>query len=279
MVAGGRGGARTPDTHPFSTDLDKYHAIVAPGHDGLARRVRLWLLDANLRAVAGYRFDRAARAWHREHRVLGLPPRLLAAVWRRRALLVHHVDIDPRATIGPGLLLMHRSGIVIGPVRIGDNCVLHHNVTIGQRVAAGDQGVPRLGDDVWIGPGATITGAITIGNGVTISAGSVVSRDVPDRSLVAGNPARVIASDYDNSAMLNYRVRRPAPAPDRVTRILEEYEHLRDPDADPQLEAVKAAIFLEDAFGVVLRETDIDPALLGSTDGMRAVLDGAARTA
>jgi serine O-acetyltransferase len=110
---------------------------------------------------------------------------------------------------------MHRSGIFIGPVVIGDNCVLHHNVTIGQRIAGGDHGVPRIGHDVWIGPGATISGDITIGDGVTISAGSVVSRSIPDGALVAGNPGRVIQADYDNSAMLNYRVARPA-GPDAV---------------------------------------------------------------
>ena len=86
-----------------------------------------------------------------------------------------------------------------GPVSIGDNCVVHHNVTIGQRVARGDQGVPRIGDRVWIGPGCIITGSIAIGDDVTISAGSVLSRDVPSGCLVAGNPARVIAKDYDNT--------------------------------------------------------------------------------
>jgi carbonic anhydrase/acetyltransferase-like protein (isoleucine patch superfamily) len=213
---------------------------------------------------------------------------------------IHHADIDPRAQIGPGLLLMHHTGVFIGPAVIGDNCVLHHNVTIGQRVASGNQGVPRLGNDVWIGPGATITGDVTIGDGATISAGSVVSRDVPARALVAGNPGRVIASDYDNSAMLNYRVRRapapeaaapepepePEPVPEptsqqaqeqrpdaaHVDRALAEYARLRDPAGDRHLEAVKAAIFLEDVFHVVLREEQIDPDLLDTAEGMRAVL-------
>lgn len=267
-----------PDARPFDTDLDKYYAITAGGRRGLSQRLRLWLLDADFRVVAGFRFDQAARSWHAEHRLLGLGPRLLAVLWRRRAARIHHVDIDHRARIGPGLFLMHRNGIFVGPVTIGDNCVMHHNVTIGQRVAAGDQGVPRIGDDVWIGPGATITGDVTIGNGATISAGSVVSRDVPERSLVAGNPGRVISADYDNSAMLNYRVRRPAADPDPVERALEEYARLRDPQGDRHLEAVKAAIFLEDVFHVVLRDEDIDPDLLGTAEGMRSVLARSGQT-
>ena len=297
-----------PDVRPFRTDVDKYYTIVADGRRGPSQRLRLWMWNADFRVVASYRFDRASRQYHAEHRLKGLPGRVFAAVWHRRVMNIHHADIDPRAQIGPGLLLMHHTGVFIGPAVIGDNCVLHHNVTIGQRVASGDQGVPRLGDNVWIGPGATITGDVTIGDGATISAGSVVSRDVPARALVAGNPGRVIASDYDNSAMLNYRVRRspaaaaapepvrepeppPAPAPAaepaqvrrpdaaHVDRALAEYARLRDPDGDRHLEAVKAAIFLEDVFHVVLREEQIDPDLLGTAEGMRAVLARAGGTA
>jgi len=281
-----------PDVRPFRTDVDKYYTITAEGRRGPSQRLRLWMWNADFRVVASYRFDRFAREYQAAHRLKGLPARVFAVVWRRRVMNIHHADIDPRAEIGPGLLLMHHTGVFIGPAVIGDNCVLHHNVTIGQRVASGNQGVPRLGDDVWIGPGATITGDVTIGDGATISAGSVVSRDVPARALVAGNPGRVIASDYDNSAMLNYRVRRaapvaaapePEPAPEKqeqeqgpdaahVDRALAEYARLRDPDGDRHLEAVKAAIFLEDVFHVVLREEQIDPDLLGTAEGMRAVL-------
>jgi len=59
---------------------------------------------------------------------------------------------------------------------------------------------------VWIGPGSTITGDITIGNDVTISAGTVLSKSVPDGCLVAGNPGRVIQRDYDNRPMMSFLV-------------------------------------------------------------------------
>lgn len=66
--------------------------------------------------------------------------------------------------------------------------------------------MPQIGDNVWIGPGAVITGAITVGDGATISAGTVLSKDVPAACLVAGNPGRVVARDYDNSGMINFTV-------------------------------------------------------------------------
>jgi len=205
-----------PDVRPFRTDVDKYYTITAGGRRGPSQRLRLWMWNADFRVVASYRFDQFARQYHAEHPVKGLPARVFAVVWRRRVMNIHHADLDPKAQIGPGLLLMHHTGVFVGGAVIGDNCVMHHNVTIGQRVAAGDQGVPRLGDNVWIGPGATISGDITIGNGVTISAGSVVSKSVPDGALVAGNPGRVIALDYDNSAMLNYTVAEPVAPPSSV---------------------------------------------------------------
>jgi acetyltransferase-like isoleucine patch superfamily enzyme len=50
----------------------------------------------------------------------------------------------------------------------------------------------RIGDHVWIGMGVTIVGGVTVGDGAVVAAGSVVSADVPERSIVAGNPARVV---------------------------------------------------------------------------------------
>jgi hypothetical protein len=60
--------------------------------------------------------------------------------------------------------------------------------------------------------------------------------------------------------------------PSHAEGVLREYQALRDPAGDPDLEAVKAAVFLEDVFGITLSETEIDPELLGTEAGMRAVL-------
>ena len=60
--------------------------------------------------------------------------------------------------------------------------------------------------------------------------------------------------------------------PEFVDAALEDYARLRDPAGDPELEAVKAAIFLEDVFGVTLTDAQIAPDVIGSPDGMRSVV-------
>ena len=109
-----------------------------------------------------------------------------------------HVQIPSSVRIGPGLYLPHTGTLVIGSgAVIGSNCTLAHNVTIGHaggrnRDASGN---PIIGDRVYIGPGAIIIGGITIGSDVLIGAGVVAVKSIPDRSVVVGNPARILSED------------------------------------------------------------------------------------
>jgi serine O-acetyltransferase len=168
--------------------------------------------DSELHTVACFRFGQYAAVLRAGRHPLAFPALALHRLWNRRITHLHHAELSQHATIGPGVLLMHRNCVLIGPCTIGRNCVLHHNLTIGERVAAGAHGTPHIGDDVWIGPGVVVTGDITVGDGATLAAGAVVSRDVPAGALVAGNPGRVIARDYDNRAMLGYPPRKNTPA-------------------------------------------------------------------
>jgi len=191
----------------LSVDVAKAYAtnVAESAQSGRARFTFL-LGNSEVHCVAAYRFGQYSAELKERHRFLGAVAQTTHRIWNRKVTHLDHCEISGAASIGPGMLLMHRHGIILGPVELGSNCVIHQNVTIGQRVAAGDQGVPRIGNDVWIGPGAVITGAITIGDGVTISAGTILSRDVPAHCLVGGNPGRVIAHDYDNRSILNYSV-------------------------------------------------------------------------
>jgi serine O-acetyltransferase len=87
--------------------------------------------------------------------------------------------------------LMHAQGIFIHPgVQIGDRCGIMHRVTIG--TTRDREGVPKIGNDVFIGAGAILGGPITIGDGAIIAANSVVVTDVPPGATAIGVPARVL---------------------------------------------------------------------------------------
>jgi serine O-acetyltransferase len=88
------------------------------------------------------------------------------------------------------LILIHADGVVInGKVRAGSGVAIEHQVTLG---ADSSGGCPRLGDGVFIGAGAKVLGAITIGDGARVGANAVVVHDVPPHSTVVGVPARIV---------------------------------------------------------------------------------------
>lgn len=128
---------------------------------------------------------------------LMLAYRLTPLAWllQRHALKVGGAEIDPRATIGPGLNIWHTSGLVIGgDATIGRNCIIMQGVTIGIGSAHGDQGMARIGDDVFIGSGAIILGPVRIGDGARIGANATVTRDVPAGGVAVGPRAASPAS-------------------------------------------------------------------------------------
>lgn len=98
--------------------------------------------------------------------------------------------------LGNGFIIEHINGIVINPlVSIGDNCNIYNGVTIGLEKRGKRKGVPTIGNEVWIGANACIVGKINIGNNVLIAPGAYVNFDVPDNSIVVGNPGKVIHND------------------------------------------------------------------------------------
>lgn len=94
-------------------------------------------------------------------------------------------------SLGGGVIMPHWGRIILNAESIGDDLYVFHNVTIGNDYRTGR---PVIGSDVFIGTGATLVGGITVGDHVVVAAGSVVVKDVPSCSLVAGNPARVARS-------------------------------------------------------------------------------------
>ena len=106
------------------------------------------------------------------------------------------IQIKLGTNIGAGVRFPHYSGIVLAMCKIGKNCTIHQNVTIG-RTFGDNEGCPTLGDDVVIFANSTLVGNINIGNNVIIGANSVVVKDVPNNSVVVGNPARIISNNTE----------------------------------------------------------------------------------
>jgi serine O-acetyltransferase len=112
--------------------------------------------------------------------------------WRlllRKYSFKYGFQIHPSTQIGEGFFIGHFGLVGINPdVVIGKNCNLAHNVSIAQTNRGKLKGKPTIGDYVWIGAGAVLVGKIKIGNNVLIAPNAFVNFDVPDNSIVIGNP-------------------------------------------------------------------------------------------
>jgi len=163
-----------------------------------------------------------ALAFHR------LGHRLWRAGWPVSARFVSHVsrfltgiEIHPAARIGPGVFIDHGMGVVIGETaEVGENVTLYQGVTLGGTSLKREKRHPTLERDVVVGTGAAVMGAITVGEGTRIGAGSVLVRDVPPNSVVVGVPGKVISRD-------GKRVREAvdlehADLPDPLSRAIEQ---------------------------------------------------------
>lgn len=151
---------------------------------------RDWTLPG-FRAVAIYRLG----VWRYgiAPRLVRIPFSLLYKVLFRHARSVYGIEIRDSASIGENFVVDHQSGIVIhGGCLIGDGCRIRQNVCLGIKSVDDLHAVPQLGNNVDIGAGAVLLGAIKIGDNVVIGANSVVLKDVAANKIVVGAPAREI---------------------------------------------------------------------------------------
>lgn len=140
------------------------------------------LFDNGFQAVVLYRIAR----WFKARRVPFFGP-----AFARLNLFLTGVDISPGADIGPGLLISHGVGLVIGGyTRVGAQALLLHNVTLGAPTQGRVQEMPTLGDGVFVGAGSSVLGDVGVGDGAVIGANVVVTRDVP-AGAIAVSTARL----------------------------------------------------------------------------------------
>lgn len=141
-------------------------------------------------AVAAYRFEHALweSGWHWLARWLSVFSR-----W------VTGVEIHPAVKAGRRLFLDHGMGIVIGETaELGDDVSIYQGVTLGGTSWAQEKRHPTIGNNVIIGAGAKVIGAITLADNVRVGSNAVVVKDVAAHTTVVGIPAKPVESRQDD---------------------------------------------------------------------------------
>lgn len=117
-------------------------------------------------------------------------------IWLQRLKVKYGFDISYRTKIGKGFYIGHFGGIVVhGDTVIGDNCNISQGITLGISNYGQNKGVPTLGNNVFVGPGACVFGNITIGDHVIIGANAVVTKSVSSHFSIISPEAIVIEKD------------------------------------------------------------------------------------
>ncbi len=155
---------------------------------------------------------------------LPLLPRVLSQFTRT----ITGIEIHPGAKIGRGVFIDHGMGVVIGETsEIGDRCLLYQGVTLGGTGKDSGKRHPTLQENVVVGAGAKVLGAINIGSNTRIGAGSVVVKNVEKNCTVVGIPGRVV-----NQSGVNINPLAHSALPDAegsvIKNLMDRIDHLEN---------------------------------------------------
>lgn len=174
----------------IQTIQDDFHSVFE--RDPAARSsLEVLLSYPGLHAVWGHRVTHWL--WQRRMQLLG---RVFSQIMRA----LTGIEIHPGAKIGSRLFIDHGMGVVIGETsEIGDRVTLYHGVTLGGVSLNKGKRHPTLEDNVVVGAGAKILGAITVGKNSRIGANAVVVKPVPPNSVVVGVPGEVVVRSKERT--------------------------------------------------------------------------------
>lgn len=154
---------------------------------------------------------------------LDLPfvPRYLSHIARQ----LTGIDIHPGAKISGNFFIDHGQGVVIGETaEVGENVTLYQGVTLGGTSLEAKKRHPTLKNNIIVGAGAKILGPVIIGNNVRVGANSVVTKDIPDNSVVVGVPGRIISEKSDNISQEIHELAH-GNLPDPVMHLIKRLEN------------------------------------------------------
>lgn len=153
-----------------------------------------------------------------------------------------YCDYGSHIHVGKNFFANYNCTIIdVGTVTIGENCQMAANVAIytaghpihpAARNTAYEYGIPvTIGDNVWIGGNVVICPGVTIGSNSVIGAGSIVTKDIPDWVVAAGNPCRVIRKITEKDRLYAYHHREADPAcMEDMERMWKENQDAENPD-------------------------------------------------
>jgi serine O-acetyltransferase len=202
----------------FLTRLREDIATIKERDPAARSTVEILLAYPGLHAVLFYRI--AHRLWKRGFTT---PARVLSHLAR----FLTGIEIHPGATIGRRFFIDHGMGVVIGETAIvGDDVTLYQGVTLGGTGKERGKRHPTLGDNVIVGVGSKVLGAITIGDGARIGGGSVVLKDVPPHTTAVGVPARAVAWTDPASGRTERRENLPDPTRETLRVLSDRIDEL-----------------------------------------------------
>ena len=131
---------------------------------------------------------------------------LIARIISQFSRFLTGIEIHPKAKIGKNLFIDHGMGVVIGETSdVGDNVTIYHMATLGgiaPSINSNDQRNikrhPTIKDSVVIGSGAQVLGPVTVGKFAKIGANAVVTKDVPEKAVMVGIPAKNVGVANDD---------------------------------------------------------------------------------
>lgn len=138
-----------------------------------------------------YTFHHRLCFYFYKHKLLFFPFYVLWRLYMKHLTYLLGIQTAQNRQLPERFVIAHFGGITFFPEKCGVGIFLRQGCTVGSRGRDG-QRPPILGNNIEFGANAIVIGPITIGNNVTIAAGAVVNKDVPDNVVVAGVPARII---------------------------------------------------------------------------------------
>jgi serine O-acetyltransferase len=139
-----------------------------------------------------------------------------------------NIEIHPGAKIGRRFFIDHGAGVVIGETsEIGDDVLMYAGTELAGTTLNKGKRHPTVGNNVVIGAGAIVLGAITIGDSARIGAGSVVTRSVPPGATVVGVPGRIVEEHRKMQVDLEHG-RLPDPVAEAIKLVLNEQTNLEE---------------------------------------------------